>query len=100
MALTHRNEDCSQGTSRYQKGDTTGASQSWKQHLRRSLSLVRREDHPHRTPGHSRGGREAVAMLWEHGCKPSIHAAGREAQNSLHRAAEMVKCPQGTLNPR
>lgn len=62
--------------------------------------MVRREDHPHRTPGHSKGGREAVAMLWEHGCKPSVHAAGRGAQNSLLGAAEMVKCPQGTLNPQ
>lgn len=31
MALTHWNEDHSQETSRYQKGDTTGASQSWTQ---------------------------------------------------------------------
>lgn len=93
-------QDHSQETSRYQKGDTTGTSQSWKRHLRRSLSIVRREDHPHCTPGHSKGIREAVAMLWEHGCKPSIHAAGRGAQNSSHGAAEMVKCPQGTLNPQ
>lgn len=55
--------------------------------------------HPPRTPEHSTGGCEAVAMLWEHVCKPSTHAAGKEAQGSLHRAAEIVKCPQGMLNP-
>lgn len=63
------------------------------------IKCGRREDHPHRSQGRA----EVAVKMWHcfgNTAANRTHTLLEEAQSSLHRAAEMGKCPQGTLNPR